>query len=186
MDLAALRWATDLGGVLLSGPTAAHGLVLAERIQAHGWPSLLVSGRTSEDLRAPLAAAARTASRINVIGILPTRETRLDLALAYHRLRIGSLLGAVDAAQPWLGERPMMAKRMPGRLRSAHPLPLDPAPLRPLERVDLVAQLEGSRETRLENTFLRPDWIPVGTDFQVPWWPGVAKPAAAEILRYSS
>lgn len=182
MDLNALRLATDLGGHLLSGPTPAHALILVERSQAHGLPGLLVVGSTPEDLEVPLAAMVSAQALLNLTAILPARESCLPLALAFHCLRIGSLVGAVDAGLPWLGDRPMMVKRLPGRLRAPQPIPLDPASLRPLERADLLIQLGSANGDALTDTFLLPPWSPGDGAFLAPWWPGVPKPREAELL----
>lgn len=183
MDLSALRLATDMGGQLLLGPTPAHALVLVERIQAHGLPCLLVLGRTPRDLEAPLEAMARSKARINLTGALPARTTILQQALAYHKNHMGSLLGALDAGLPWLGDRPMMPKRLPGRLRATGPLDLEPASLRPLEKADLEAQLGASARETLDPVFLRPRWNQEEGGFFASWWPGVPKPDGAEIVR---
>lgn len=183
MDFAALRLAAELGGHLLSGPEPTQSLVLVERLRAHALPTLLVFGQGREDLAAPLGAWDASTAELNLACILPTSSTEVARALACHRLRIGSLLGAVDAALPWLEDRPMMAKRLPGRLRSVAQLPLESAFLRPLERADLRTHLPLWPEPRLLETFVHPPWQAEGTRLEVAWWPGTACPAGAEIVR---
>lgn len=182
MDFAALRLATDLGGHLLSGPEPAHTLILIELIRAHGLPTLLIFGGDPKDLTEPLAAWEGSQAQLNVVLILPCQGTQLGIALAFHKLRIGSLVGAVDTALPWLEGRPMMPKRLPGRLRASLPLPMEPAFLRPLERSELRSQLQSWDEHRVTEAFIQPPWQPGKEEFTVPWWPEVAPPDGTEAL----
>lgn len=182
MDFAALRLAAEVGGQLVSGSTPGLGLILSERVRAHGLPSLLVLARRPEDGEGPLAAFERTRAALNLTVLLPLPDTRLGEALAFHRLRIGSLVGAVDASLPWLAGRPMMAKRLPGRLGAAAPLPLQPAPLRPLERQDLAAHLGPGAAEALPGVFLSPPWSEGPEGLEAAWWPGVPQPPGATVL----
>lgn len=182
MDLAALRLATELGGHLLSGSEPAHDLILIEHIQAHGLPTLLIFGGHPGDLTEPLAACGGSRAPINVVLTLPGKGTELAVALPFHKLRIGSLVGAVDASLPWLEGRPMMPKRLPGRLRASRPLPLEPAFLRPLERSDLRSHLQAWDEPRVTAAFIQPPWQSREGEYTVSWWPEVARPEGAEAL----
>lgn len=183
MDFAALRLATELGGHLLSGPEPAQDLLLVERLRAHGLPTLLVLGQTPDQLAEPLAAWSTSSAAINLACVLPTKATTWTLALPFHRLRIGSLLGAVDAALPWLEGRPMMTKRLPGSLHAFDRPPLEAAYLRPLELVDLRTHLPLWPESRLRETFMQPPWRAEGTRLVIAWWPGIPCPPGADIVR---
>lgn len=130
-----------------------------------------------------MEAMAHSKARINLTGVLPGRTTRIHQALAYHKNHIGSLVGALDVGLPWLGDRPMMPKRLPGRLRAACPLDLEPASLRPLEKADLEAQLGASARETIDPIFLRPRWNQEEGGFFASWWPGVPKPNGAEIVQ---
>ena len=182
MDLAALRLATELGGHLLSGPEPAHDLILIEHNRAHGLPTLLIFGDNPVDLTDPLAACGGSRAQLNVTLILPGQGTQLAVALPFHKLRIGSLVGAVEASLPWLEGRPMMPKRLPGRLQASRPLPLEPAFLRPLERSDLRSHLQAWDEHRVAGTFIQPPWQSGQGEYTVSWWPEVSRPDGAEVL----
>ncbi|MBS1767884.1 MAG: hypothetical protein JST05_10855 [Acidobacteria bacterium] len=167
MKLEALRLAADLGGARLSGE--GGGLVLVERLRAHGLPGVGVLGREPGHLREALEAWAQSEAAINFVGILPLPDTDLAVSLAFHRRRIGALTAALDASLPWLMDRPMLAKRLPGRL--ATDADLDPAPLGPLERAELQAFLGDA--VRLESEFIWPRrWL----------WPDVPPPEGFEVL----
>lgn len=164
----ALRLAAELGGTRLSG--AGGPLVLVERARAHGLPAVAVLGREPAHLREALEAWALSGAALNLVGILPAPGTDLPLALATHRRRIGALVAALDASLPWLADKPMLAKRLPGRI--APPATLDAAPLGPLETAELRAFLEGWSEDRFQRTFLRPaTWL----------WPEVPLPSGASL-----
>lgn len=180
MDFTALRLATEWGGHVLAGPTPAHTLILLERLQGHGYPGLLVLGRRPEDLEGPLAAA-KGSPRLNLMAILPAEATDLAIALPFHRQRIGSLIGAIDAGLTWLEGRPMMIQRLPGRLRAPQPLPLEPAFLRPLEKADLLAHLGSESIT----PFITPEWLALGAEFEVFHWPEVPIPLGANAVQPS-
>lgn len=185
MDLSALQQAAELGGALLAGPTPAQELVLVERPVAHGLPEVLLLGHRPEDLTLPLAALAEAQARglaLNLCAVLPCATTDWPLALGHHRRRIGSLVAALDVGLPWLEDRPMMTKRLPGRLRAPTPLPLPPAPLRPLERQELRTFLAGWTEARFEDTFLTPSWRERPAGWEVPLWPDVALPEGSDPL----
>ena len=167
--LASLRMAAELGGTRLSGEGGP--LVLVERLRAHGLPAVAVLAHDPDQLAAPLAAWEGTDAPVNLAGILPLPGTDLAAALAFHRRRIGALSAALDASLPWLADRPMLAKRLPGRL--AADADLAPAPLGPLERTELRAFVADWSDVAFEVTFLRPARL---------LWPEVDPPPGAEIL----
>lgn len=169
---AALRLAAELGGTRLSGAGGANvSLVLVERVRAHGLPAVAVLAREAAQLAAPLVAWEGSDAPINLAALLPLPETDLPAALALHRRRIGALSAALDASVPWLGGRPMLAKRLPGRL--ATEADLASTPLGPLERADLRAFLADWDDAAFDATFLRPRTL---------LWPDVETPAGAEVL----
>lgn len=180
MDLSRLRLVERLGGTLLQAPGCVP-LVMAERIARHGAPQVLVL-HTAE---ASLATLLRTAESLqadgldlNVIGVLDPGPG-LPEALQGHRRRFGSLLCALDSGVAWPGTAPLLAKRLPGRIRAERPLPMAPARLSPLERGLL-------RQHGLdcpESVFIDPPWEPHGTAWVARWWPGVELPQGAEILQ---
>ncbi|MEI6501762.1 MAG: LptF/LptG family permease [Armatimonadota bacterium] len=159
MNPAGLRLAADLDASLLS--TGGGGLLLVERIVTHGLPQVTVLGRCAEDLVAPLEAAARVQAgglALNIVGLLAV-ECDLPAALDFHRRRIGALVAALDAGLPWLGDRPMLARRLPGRAFSPTPVDLPTVPMGPLERNALAAHLPMWSEAEREEAFeysLRP------------------------------
>lgn len=169
----ALRLAADLGGARLSGPGGS--LVLVERIRAHGLPALAVLGREPAHLRNALAAWDACEAPLNLAAILPLAETDLAEALAAHRRRIGALTAALDASLPWLDGKPMLAKRLPGRLAGGGAL--EPAPMGPLETAELSAFLGGWTAERIRDTFIEP---PPGRGARL-LWPEVAVPADASL-----
>ena len=165
MNGQALRLAAELGGARLSGPGGALGLV--ERIRAHGLPAAAVLGREAAHLREALHAWESCDAPLNLAGLLPMPETDLAAALAFHRRRIGALTAALDASLPWLAGKPMLAKRLPGRVEGA-----PPAPLGPMEEAELRAFLEGWGKARFDATFLHPErWL----------WPD-AKPLPSVVI----
>ena len=166
---AALRLAAELGGARLSGPGGP--LVLVERIRAHGLPALAVLGREPAHLRDALEAWDASDAPINLTAIVPLPETNLAEALTAHRRRIGALTAALDASLPWLDGKPMLAKRLPGRM--ADDTPLEPVPLGPLEAAELSAFLEDWDESRFGATF---------TPSAVLLWPDAPLPAPERIL----
>ena len=167
--LAALRLAAELGGTRLSGEGGA--LVLVERLRAHGLPAVAVLARDPAQLAAPLSAWEGADAPLNLAAILPLPETDLAAALACHRRRLGALSAALDASLPWLAGRPMLAKRLPGRLAADAELP--PAPLGPLEQAELRAFVADWGDAAFEATFVRPARL---------LWPEVDPPPGAEIL----
>lgn len=182
MNPQALAWAAVLGGSLLSSP--GGGLVLAERLRGHGLPQVLVLGRRPEDLWEALEAAAAAQARgldLNLLGLLPLPGADLAAALDLHRRRLGALVAALDAGLPWLEGRPMLARRLPGRLGAATPLPLPKAPMGPLEKAELKAFLTGWDKARRREAFRCPAWRAAGASFEVDLWPGVAVPPEAEL-----
>ncbi len=185
MDLAALRLAADLGGTLVAGSGPEHRILLVERLAGHGLPTVLVVGASPEDLRDPLAAISslhREGLALGLAALLPLGGCDLRGALACHRRRIGSLLGAVDAGLPWLEGRPMLAKRLPGRVRAPAPQDLEPAFLGPLEWRELRAFLPHWSEERIDRTFRNPAWTREGDQWTAPLWPGVGLPPGAQVL----
>jgi len=186
MNPEALRLAAELGGSVLSAP---GGFVLVERIQGHGLPQVAVLGRTAEDLREPLAAATAVQARgvaLNVVGLLPLPDCDLPQALELHRRRLGALVCALDAGLPWLDGKPMLARRLPGRIGRAVPVALDKAPMGPLEKADLKLFLSDWDKARRKMTFRRPEWreAPDHADhggFEADLWPGVPLPEGADL-----
>lgn len=166
MTLEALRLAAELGGARLAGEGGA--LVLVERLRGHGLPGVAVLGREPAHLRDALEAWEGSQAPLNLTGLLPLPDTRLAAALAFHRRRIGALTAALDASLPWLDGKPMLAKRLPGRL--AADATMDPAPMGPLERAELRDFLGG--EDRIEPLFIRPARL---------LWPEVALPEGSEL-----
>lgn len=166
---AALRLAAELGGARLSGPGGP--LVLVERVRAHGLPALAVLGREPAHLRDALEAWDRGDAPINLTAIVPLPETDLATALMAQRRRIGALTAALDASLPWLAGKPMLAKRLPGRV--ADDALLEPVPLGPLEAAELGAFLDGWDEPRFRATF---------TPSAARLWPDATLPAGARLL----
>ena len=182
MNPAALRLAAELDASLLS--TGGGALLLVERIISHGLPQVAVLGRTPEDLQAPLEAAARAQAgglALNVVGLLAV-DCDLPAALDFHRRRIGALVAALDAGLPWLGDRPMLARRLPGRGFSPSPVALPPVPMGPLERNALAAHLPDWSEADCETTFRHPRWQPCpGGGYEADLWTGVPLPEGVEV-----
>lgn len=183
MDLSALTLAERLGGTLLQAAGAAP-LLIAERLVRHGAPLVLVLAAAPADLEPVLAVASALQAQgldLNVVGVLDPGPG-LEAPLGLHRRRLGSLLCALQAAPPWGGGRPLLAKRLPGRIRAAQPLPLVPARLSPLERSQLQDQDPAWTPGRLQETFVQPAWERTGGAWTARWWPGVALPPGAEVL----
>ncbi len=179
MDLAALHLAADLGGTVLSGEGGA--LVLVERLRRHGLPTLLVLGTRTPQVLAVLEAWEGGGAELNLCALLPAPGAELGTALRVHRRRLGSLLAALDASLPWLEGRPMVAKRLPGRLFMTSPEKLDKAPLAPLEKEELKAFLPDWDKEARRRAFRRGPWVPVAGGFETDLWPGVPPPAKAEL-----
>jgi len=165
----ALRLAAELGGARLSGPGGP--LVLVERIRAHGLPALAVLGREPEHLRDALDAWDRSDAPINLTAILPPPETDLVTALAAQRRRIGALTAALDASLPWLAGKPMLAKRLPGRIEGE--VALEPVALGPMEAAELRSFLEDWDDARFRATF---------TPSAALLWPDAVSPAPERVL----
>ena len=169
MNADALRLAAELGGVRLSG--SGGPLVLVERIRAHGLPALAVLGREPDHLRDALDAWSESDAPINLAALIPLPETGLAEALATQRRRIGAVTAALDTSLPWLEGKPMLAKRLPGRV--AGEALLESAQLGPLEAAELRAFLNGWDEARFRETFISSASL---------LWPDTAPPAPECIL----
>lgn len=192
MDLASLQLAAKLRGTLLSGVTAgmSDGLLLVERLQGHGLPQVAVLGRGAADLLAPLDAAERLQAgglQLNLLALLPLHGCDLSAALEFHRRRLGALVAALDAGLPWLGGRPMLVRRLPGRIHCAAPVPLAKAPMGPLEKSELKALLADWEKARRTDIFRRPQWREAPDraghgGFVTELWPGVPLPEGAELV----
>ncbi len=187
MNPIALQLAAELGGTLLSA--TGGSLLLVERIRAHGLPQVVVLGRGAADLLAPLEAmeAAQAGGLdLNLLALLPLPGCDLAAALERHRRRIGALVAALDAGLPWLGGKPMLPRRLPGRIFRATPVPLTKAPMGPLEKAQLKAFLAEWEKDRRKMVFRRPEWreAPDHAEhggFETDLWPGVALPVGAEL-----
>jgi len=133
MHPAAFQLTAELGGTLLSGAAGGMegGLLLVERIKGHGLPQVAVLGRGAAEVLEPLEAAERVQAEgleVNLLALVPLPGCDLAVALTLHRRRIGALVAALDVGLPWLGGKPMLARRLPGRIRLATPVPLAKAP----------------------------------------------------------
>lgn len=179
MDMAALQLAADLGGSVLSGEGGA--LVLVERQRGHGLPALLVLGTRTPHLLAALEAWESGAAKLNLCALLPAPGADLSAALRFHRRRLGSLLAAVDASLPWLNDRPMLAKRLPGRIFRISPEKLGKALLSPLEKDELKSFLPGWDKAQRREAFLRGSWRQVEGGYETDLWPGVLLPENAQV-----
>jgi hypothetical protein len=187
MHPAALQLAAELGGALLS--SEAGCLLMVERIQGHGLPQVAVLGRGAADLLEPLEAAKRVQAQgleLNLLALMPLPGCDLAAALDLHRRRIGALVAALDAGLPWLGGKPMLVRRLPGRIRRAAPVPLAKAPMGPLEKGELKAFLADWEKDRRKMVFRRPEWreAPDHAEhggFETDLWPGVPQPEGAEL-----
>jgi hypothetical protein len=186
MHPAALQLAAELGGTLLS--SEAGGLLMVERIRGHGLPQVAVLGRAAADVLEPLEAAERAQAEgleLNLLALVPLPGCDLAAALDLHRRRIGALVAALDAGLPWLGGKPMLARRLPGRIRRATPVPLAKAPMGPLEKGELKAFLGDWDKDRRKMIFRRPEWREAPDHaahggFETDLWPGVPLPEGAE------
>lgn len=187
MHPAAFQLASELGGTILAG--AAGGLLLVERIQGHGLSQVAVLGGTAADVLEPLEAAERVQAgglQVNLLALVPLPGCNLAAALAFHRRRIGAQVAALDAGLPWLGGKPMLARRLPGRIRRATPVPLAKAPMGPLEKAELKAFLADWDKDRRKMVFRRPEWRAAPDHeehggFETDLWSGVPLPEGAEL-----
>ena len=187
MHPAALQLAAELGGTLLNGVTGS--LLVVERIKGHGLPQVAVLGRGAADVLESLEAAERVQAEgleVNLLALVPLPGCDLAAALGLHRRRIGALVAALDAGLPWLGGKPMLPRRLPGRIFRATPLPLAKAPMGPLEKGELKAFLADWEKDRRKMTFRRPEWreAPHHAEhggFETDLWPGVPLPDGAEL-----
>lgn len=183
MDPAALALAAELGGSLLHG--AGGTLLLVERLQGHGLPQVMVLGRQAGDLREPLKAIAMRQAEglgLNLLALLPLPGCDLPATLDLHRRRLGALVCALDAGLPWLANRPMLARRLPGRLVRPEPAPLPEAPMGPLEASELKAFLADWDEGDRRRTFRQPQWRPAEAGgVEADLWPGVIPPEGSEL-----
>lgn len=181
----ALRLAADLGGSLLAGPSPGLDLLAIERVKAHGLPQVLVASTHAPDLLEALAAIATVQEAgldLNLVGVLALPGTDLEPAFRFHRRRLGALLCALDAGLPWLEGRPMLPKRLPGRIRAARPLELGKAPLAPLEKAELKTFLPAWDKARRREVFRVPAWREGAGGFVADLWPGVDVPEGAEVI----
>jgi len=191
MNPAALQLAAELGGTLLSGAVGGlgGGLLLVERSQGHGLPQVAVLGRGAADLLAPLEAAERLQAgglQLNLLALVPLPGCDLAATLDLHRRRLGALVAALDAGLPWLNGKPMLVRRLPGRIRRATPVPLAKAPMGPLEKTELKAFLADWDKDRRKRVFRRPEWREAPDHanqggFETELWPGVPMPDGAEL-----
>jgi hypothetical protein len=187
MHPAAFQLAAELGGTLLGGDVG--GLLLVERIKGHGLPQVAVLGRGAADVLEPLEAAERVQAEgleVNLLALVPLPGCDLAAALAFHRRRIGALVAALDAGLPWLGGKPMLARRLPGRISRAAPVPLAKTPMGPLEKSELKAFLADWEKDRRKMVFRRPEWraAPDHAEhggFETDLWTGVPLPDGAEL-----
>ncbi|MBL0210352.1 MAG: hypothetical protein IPQ13_05490 [Holophagaceae bacterium] len=179
MDMAALHLAADLGGSVLSGEGGA--LVLVERQRGHGLPALLVLGTRASQVLEALEAWEASDAGLNLCALLPAPDAEVGVALRCHRRRIGSLVAALDVSLPWLDDRPMLAKRLPGRIFMASPEKLGKAPLSPLEKDELKSFLPDWDKQQRRRAFRRGPWAEVEGGFEADLWSGVAFPTGAEL-----
>jgi hypothetical protein len=187
MPPAALQLAAELGGTLLGGP--AGSLLVVERVKGHGLPQMLVLGRSAADVLEPLEAAERLQTaglELNLLALVPLPGCDLAAALGLHRRRIGALVAALDAGLPWLDGKPMLPRRLPGRIFRQVPVTLDKAPMGPLEKAELKAFLADWDKGRRKMTFRRPPWLEAPEDaepggFETALWPGVPLPEGAQL-----
>ncbi|MBI1751059.1 MAG: hypothetical protein HY014_13115 [Acidobacteria bacterium] len=189
MQPAALQLAAELGGVLLSGGDGAGTLLLVERLKGHALPQVAVLGRKAADLLEALEAAERVQAggvEMNLLALLPLPGCDLSRALEHHRRRIGALVAALDAGLPWLENRPMLVRRLPGLILRATPVPLAKAPMGPLEKGELKAFLPDWEKDRRKMVFRRPEWREAPGHsgrggFETEFWSGVPLPEGAEL-----
>jgi hypothetical protein len=191
MNPAVLQLAAELGGSLLSGTTGGtgEGLLLVERIKGHGLPQVAVLGRGAADLLEPLEAVERLQAgglELNLMALLPLPGCDLAATLDLHHRRIGAMVAALDVGLPWLRGRPMLVRRLPGRIASSSPVPLAKAPMGPLEKAELKAFLADWKKDRRRMVFRQPQWRqvldPAGPGgFETDLWPGVPLPKGVEL-----
>jgi hypothetical protein len=191
MHPAAFQLTAELGGTLLSGAAGGMegGLLLVERIKGHGLPQVAVLGRGAAEVLEPLEAAERVQAEgleVNLLALVPLPGCDLAVALTLHRRRIGALVAALDVGLPWLGGKPMLARRLPGRIRRATPVPLAKAPMGPLEKGELKAFLADWEKDRRKMIFRRPEWREAPDHeehggFETDLWSGVPLPDGAEL-----
>ncbi len=184
MNPLALRLAAELGGVLLGGPSPSLDLLAIERVKAHGLPQVLVASAHAPDLLEPLAAIAAAQEAglgLNLVAALVLPGTDPAAALSHHRRRLGALVCALDADLPWLGGRPMLAKRLPGRIWAPQPVKRPMAPLAPLEKAELKAFLPDWDKTRRREAFRLPPWQEEAGGYAADLWPGVEPPPGVEV-----
>lgn len=186
MQPAALQLAAELGGVLLSGGEGADTLLLVERLKGHALPQVAVLGRRASDLLEALEAAGRVqagGAELNLLALLPLPDCDLPRALEHHRRRIGALVAALDAGLPWLEDKPMLVRRLPGLIRRAAPVALAKAPMGPLEKGELKAFLPEWEKDRRKRVFRRPEWRETAGhgSFETELWSGVPLPEGAEL-----
>jgi hypothetical protein len=187
MNPAALQLAAELGGTLLG--SAAGGLLVVERLQGHGLPQVAVLGRGAADLLEPLEAVERAQAQglpLNLLALVPLPGCDLAAALDLHRWRLGALVAALDAGLPWLDGKPMLVRRLPGRIFRATPVPLEKAPMGPLEKGELKAFLADWEKDRRKMVFRRPEWREAPEHalqggFETEFWSGVPLPGGAEL-----
>lgn len=186
MNRAALQLAAELNGTLLGGAEGGleQGLLLVERIRAHGLPQVLVLGLSAADLLAPLEAIERVQAQgldLNLLALLPLPGCDLARALDLHRRRLGALVAALHGGLPWLEGKPMLPRRLPGRIIRETPVPLPKTPMGPLEKGELKAFLAHWDKDRRKQVFRRPEWREAaeGAGFEADLWPGVALPEGA-------
>lgn len=183
MDFSRLQIVERIGGTLLQAPGAIP-LIIAERIARHGAPQVLAlfaNPQTLEPVLDVVAALHAQGLDLNLIGLIDP-GAGLAGALQIHRRRLGALLCALDACTPWPGDSPMLAKRLPGLIRSREPLPLADARLSPLERSQLRDYDPSLSTDDLETQFVSPAWSPSGGHWLARLWPGVALPDGAETV----
>ncbi|MBS1785750.1 MAG: hypothetical protein JST24_10015 [Acidobacteria bacterium] len=167
MKDASLRLAAELGGTRLSGDGGP--ILLIERVRAHGLPSLAVLGRAPSHFREALAAWEGGDAALNLALLIALPETDVTRAFAAHRRRIGAVSAALDASLPWLADRPMLAKRLPGLAEEGPP---GPAFLGPLEAAELHAFLPDWDAARFDATFRSPESL---------LWPEAARPTRVKV-----
>jgi len=184
MNPAALQMAAELGGTLLGGGSGVGSLLLVERLQGHALPQVAVLGRGAADLMEALEAIERAQSQglaLNLLGLVPLPGCNLPGALAHHRRRIGALVAALDAGLPWLAHKPMLPRRLPGRIVCETPVPLAKAPMGPMEKAELKGFLPDWDRDRRKQVFRQPEWrqVPDSATFETDLWPGMPLPEGA-------
>lgn len=182
MNPAALQLAAELGGAWLSAPEG--GLILVERAASHTAPRVAVLGARAADLREPLEAIADLQAQgldLTLVGLLPPPGETPPPVLAPHARRIGALVAGLDAGLPWLEGKPMLVRRLPGRIQAPEPATLAKAPMGPLEKAELKAFLPGWDKARRREAFRLPEWREDSGGFETDLWPGVALPEGSRM-----